>query len=76
MDTQTLTHMANRIGQFYAAQPDRAEALAGIAQHIEKFWAPRMRRQFATHLAAGGEGVHPLVRQALGGAEGEKKPAC
>ncbi|MFM2329751.1 MAG: hypothetical protein RLZZ494_1854 [Pseudomonadota bacterium] len=65
MDIRTLTHMANRIGQFYEAQPDRAEALVGIAQHIEKFWEPRMRRALAAHLAAGGEGVHPWVREAL-----------
>ncbi len=65
MDIRTLTHMANRIGQFYEAQPDRAEALAGIAQHIEKFWEPRMRRALAAHLAAGGEGVHPWVCEAL-----------
>jgi predicted molibdopterin-dependent oxidoreductase YjgC len=59
-----LVWMANRIGQFYAAQPDRAEALVSIASHIEKFWEPRMRRQFAEHLAGGGEGVLPLVREA------------
>ncbi|ASM76086.1 formate dehydrogenase subunit delta [Vitreoscilla filiformis] len=67
MDIRTLTHMANRIGQFYEAQPDRAEALVGIAQHIEKFWEPRMRRALAAHLAAGGEGVHLWVREALRG---------
>jgi formate dehydrogenase subunit delta len=45
MDVDNLIVMANRIGQFFAAQPDREEALAGIAEHVKKFWEPRMRTQ-------------------------------
>ena len=44
MNTDHLIHMANRIGQFYQSYPDHAEALEGIANHIAKFWEPRMRR--------------------------------
>ncbi|MBW8757727.1 MAG: formate dehydrogenase subunit delta [Burkholderiales bacterium] len=45
MDTHNLIVMANRIGEFFVAQPDRDEALAGIAEHIRKFWVPRMRSE-------------------------------
>jgi len=45
MDTHNLIVMANRIGDFFAAQPDRDEALAGIAEHLRKFWVPRMRSE-------------------------------
>jgi len=38
-----LIRMANRIGSFFEAQPDRAESLTGIATHIRNFWEPRMR---------------------------------
>ncbi|NDY93099.1 formate dehydrogenase subunit delta [Ideonella livida] len=65
MDTDNLVQMANRIAQFFEAMPDRAEARSGVAQHIERFWAPRMRQALAAHLAAGGQGLHPLVLEAL-----------
>ncbi|MGU7776422.1 formate dehydrogenase subunit delta, partial [Burkholderia sp. MR1-5-21] len=44
MDTGHLIDMANQIGEFFASMPDRDEALAGIADHIRRFWEPRMRR--------------------------------
>ncbi len=66
MDVDNLVRMANRIGDFFAAIPDRAEALEGIATHIRKFWEPRMRRQILEHLdQAQGASLHDLVREAL-----------
>jgi len=50
MDLDNLIVMANKIGQFFEAQPDRDEALAGIAEHIKKFWEPRMRTQMLAAL--------------------------
>ncbi len=38
-----LIRLANRIGSFFEAMPDRAEGIEGIANHIQKFWEPRMR---------------------------------
>ena len=46
MDADNLVRMANRIGEFFEAMPDRADALEGIANHLRKFWDPRMRREF------------------------------
>jgi formate dehydrogenase subunit delta len=66
MNVPHLVEMANQIGEFFEAMPDRDEALAGIATHIRKFWAPRMRAALAAHLAgAGGEPLTPIVREAL-----------
>ena len=59
-----LVRMANQIGLFFASQPE-AVRLPGVADHIRKFWEPRMRNQIFAHLDAGGEGIDPLVRQAL-----------
>lgn len=65
MDTANLIRMANRIGQFFDAMPDRAEAVEGVATHIRKFWEPRMRHALLAHVDAHGtEGLHPLVAQA------------
>lgn len=44
MNIRSLITMANSIGDFFAAMPDREAALADIADHIRKFWEPRMRR--------------------------------
>lgn len=65
MHTDNLVQMANRIGQFFQAQPNPQEARDGVANHIAKFWEPRMRQQLASHLASGGEGLLPIVREAL-----------
>jgi len=66
MDTHNLIVMANRIGDFFAAQPDRDEALAGIAEHIRKFWVPRMRSEILAVLDAGGAtGLDEIVVAAL-----------
>lgn len=70
MDTQNLTHMANRIGQFFESFSDRTEALDGIATHIHKFWDPRMRRLLLQQLDAASDpgtppALSPLVADAL-----------
>ncbi|CAN7317263.1 formate dehydrogenase subunit delta [Trinickia sp. LjRoot230] len=44
MNEHHLIEMANRIGEFFESMPDRNEAMAGIADHIHRFWEPRMRR--------------------------------
>lgn len=57
--------MANDIGHFFAANPVRADAVAGIADHLRRFWDPRMRRQIVAHVQGGGAGLDPMVREAV-----------
>jgi len=64
MSPDKLVSMANQIGKFFATQPGD-KAAAGIADHIRSFWDPRMRQTILAHLDAGGQGLDPLVRQAL-----------
>jgi len=59
-----MIRMANQIAAYFEAYP-RAEALTGIANHIEKFWEPRMRRQLDEYIAGGGENLSPLVIAAI-----------
>ncbi len=54
MHADHLIRMANQIGTFFEAMPDRAEALEGIAQHIRKFWDPRMRKALLAQVDGGG----------------------
>jgi formate dehydrogenase subunit delta len=66
MDTNNLVHMANRMGDFFQAMPDREEAQLGLADHIRKFWDPRMRKALVAHIEnTGGTDLHPFVLQAL-----------
>jgi formate dehydrogenase subunit delta len=65
VSAERLVQMANDIGHFFAAEPQRADAVAGIAGHIQRFWDPRMRRQIAAHLASGGAGLDELTREAI-----------
>ena len=60
-----LVYMANQIGRFFVSE-DEKTAVSGIADHIVKFWDPRMRREIIAHLQAGGEGLDPTVRTAVG----------
>jgi predicted ATP-dependent serine protease len=58
-----LVRMANQIGIFFESKPHE-EGVVGVADHINKFWEPRMRRQFFEMLDAGGEGMRPIVIEA------------
>lgn len=61
---QRLVYMANQIGKFFQSQ-GHGKTVPGVADHIRKFWDPRMRKQIYAHLAAGGAGLDPDVREAL-----------
>ena len=61
---QRLVYMSNQIGKFFQSQ-GHDKAVPGVADHIRKFWDPRMRKQIYAHLAAGGAGLDPNVREAL-----------
>ncbi len=61
---ERLVMMANQIGKFFASQRAEDPSL-GIADHLRKFWDPRMREAITAHLRAGGEGLLPDVRLAV-----------
>jgi formate dehydrogenase subunit delta len=64
MSPDKLIHMANQIGSFFRTQGEAA-AVAGTADHIKKFWDPRMRAAIFAHVDAGGAGLEPNVRRAI-----------
>ncbi len=66
MHIDSLIRMANQIGTFFEAMPDRPEALEGIAQHLKNFWDPRMRRELLAHVdSAGGAELSSMVTEAI-----------
>ena len=64
MSADRLIYMANQIGKFFQSQ-GHDKAVAGIAEHIRKFWDPRMRKGIFAHLDQGGAGLDPEVREAI-----------
>jgi formate dehydrogenase subunit delta len=64
--SEHLVRMANDIGHFFAAEPEREDAIAGIANHIAKFWTKRMRDKLGAQVKVGGDaGLEELPREAL-----------
>lgn len=63
MSPDKLIYMANQIATFFRSRP-HDEAVAGVADHISKFWEPRMRTQLFEMLASSKEGFDPLVIEA------------
>lgn len=64
MSSDKLVYMANQISKFFVSQRTRDPA-AGIADHLVKFWDPRMREEIRDHAAKGGEGLDPEALKAV-----------
>jgi formate dehydrogenase subunit delta len=62
--TQHLVQMANDIGNFFRAQ-QREDALTGIANHIQSFWTPNMRRKLLGQIDRDAHGLDDMPREAL-----------
>jgi formate dehydrogenase subunit delta len=65
MDINHLITMANNIGAYFAGYPSRDETVEGIANHLRNFWEARMRRDIIDYVVGGGDGLKPLVREAV-----------
>jgi formate dehydrogenase subunit delta len=57
--------MANDIGHFFNAEADKNVAAQGVANHIKRYWDPRMRREIIAHYREGGAGLDPVPRSAI-----------
>jgi formate dehydrogenase subunit delta len=64
MEPEQMVHMVNQIAIFFASYP-REEAVAGVTDHLKKFWEPRMRRQIIQYVTQGGGGLHDLALEAV-----------
>jgi formate dehydrogenase subunit delta len=65
MNVQRLVAMANDISNFFGSDPDPAAAAEQVANHLKKFWEPRMREEIRRYVTAGGEGLSSIAIQAV-----------
>ena len=81
MDIANLIRMANRIGEYFDALPDREEALESAATHIQKSWEPRMRIALLGFLDQHADGqaddvrLHALMLEAITRSRARLTPA-
>ena len=59
-DGQTKRHLLAALQIHW--ENDRAEAEAGVAAHLRRFWDPSMRRRIKAHLEEGGAGLSEIAR--------------
>ena len=64
MDVARLIAMANDIAAFFDGESPES-APESVRSHLVKFWEPRMRREIAAHVAAGGAGLVPSAEEAV-----------
>ena len=67
--------MANDIGAFFDAKANKSEAAQDIANHLTRFWDPRMRREIVAHYRQGGHGLHPTVLSGVALLADTQRPA-
>lgn len=65
MSADHLLQMANDIGNFFRAEPVREEAIAGIVNHIDKYWTHRMLQKLLERMGRDEAGLDELPREAL-----------
>ncbi len=81
MNIGQLVRMANQIGAFFVTMPDQEKALSGIAEHLHKFWEPRMRRELLAFVQNHPDGrsgeiiLSPFVLRAVVSHRAELAPA-
>jgi formate dehydrogenase subunit delta len=64
MQAERLVYMVNQIGDFFKSYP-HDQAVAGIADHVRKFWEPRMRKEIYAVIAKPGHGLKPQPLEAI-----------
>jgi formate dehydrogenase subunit delta len=66
MNPDKLIKMANQIGAFFDAMPNREQAVKDVAAHIQRNWEPRMRAALLQHVGQNGDAeLGAIVRDAL-----------
>ncbi len=66
MNAANLIKMANQIGAFFEAMPDREQAVKDVVKHLRNTWEPRMRDALLQHVMTHGDGdLKSIVRDAV-----------
>ena len=73
MNPAKLVRMANDIAANLATGLGRASEVAGVVDHIGRFWSPCMLDEMARHMQSDNTGLSGLAEQALRELIGERQ---
>jgi formate dehydrogenase subunit delta len=66
MNIDHMVKMANEIGAFFAGESKPEQAPRDVANHLKRYWDPRMRREMlAYYKRSGGPELTDLARAAV-----------
>lgn len=65
MNPAKLVRMANDIAANFDCGLDRAREVAGVVDHLGRFWSPYMLDTMVRQMASGDIGLSDLAEQAL-----------
>jgi formate dehydrogenase subunit delta len=66
MNIDLLIKMTNEISAFFAAEDDQDQAARDVANHLRRFWDPRMRKQIIAYCEERkGAGLVDLARKGV-----------
>ena len=67
MNIDLLIKMANEIGDFFTGASDPQQAARDVANHLKRYWEPRMRTQMlAYYEQRQGAGLSDVAKSAVG----------
>ena len=65
MNVEKLVRMANQIAANLDYGPDKDHVVAGVADHLKRFWTPGMRAKIIEHHARGPGDLSELASRAV-----------
>jgi formate dehydrogenase subunit delta len=65
MNAHHLVKMVNEISAFWEAEAGRENAGKAVANHLQRYWDPRMRREIVAHYRAGAGGLCDAARDGV-----------
>jgi formate dehydrogenase subunit delta len=66
LDIEHLVKMVNEISVFFESESPGEQAPRDVANHLRRFWEPRMRKQIIEHYNRGAAGLEDIGRAAVG----------
>jgi formate dehydrogenase subunit delta len=61
MDAHHLVTMVNEIAAFFAGE-DPGKASENVANHLRRYWDPRMRKQIVDYISHDGAGLSEVAK--------------
>jgi formate dehydrogenase subunit delta len=65
MNTHHLVKMVNEISAFWEGEAGPENAAKAVANHLKRYWDPRMRREIVAHYRAGAGGLCDSARDGV-----------